>query len=289
MSLAQIAEFVVLTEAGELERQSLRLIASIRKFVGDAQITAVSPRPSRRPSKETIAALRKLDVSYMELDLKSPLPEYGPSYKVAALAELEKWKGAPVLVQIDSDSEFIAPADLEIVADIMARPVDLKGMCSSGDPADPFDAWWHRAAIACGADYEELPWGAAQISEDQPAPVAIRTKFDGGLVIARRDAGIFGKTAENLEKLAAAGLRPWPNRSRGYRAGSGPLSPAAARWWGSSETALMFAAQGHSTEKLPAGWNVPIWIAGAQPIVHLHYHERGAWNYHERAARRTKK
>jgi hypothetical protein len=271
LTLADV-EFAMVVEAGPLESQAIRLARSIRRHVDGCAVTAVSPRRSRRPSKSTVRELEGQDAEYLDLDLSSACPEYGPSFKVLAMAEIERRPARrPVLAQIDSDTAFVAHASLDLAsgaADLYARPVDGKGMSTTG-PADPFDLWWHRACELCKVDYNGL--GRVRTTIDK---VDVLARYNGGLAIAWRGTELYGRTADFFNRIVATGLRPWPEPRYGISASTGLVESETARWWGTTEAALALAAAGLRVEILPESWNVPIWLhePAVQP-VHVHYHQ----------------
>src|ERR1700682_125814 len=103
-------EFFLIAERGILEPQAVLLCKSIRRFAGayaKSPISVVSPRRNTRPCRTTVNQLASLDVDYVELDLPSPCPAYGTSFKLLAAAHMENRGKAPVLVQLDSDTLFV--------------------------------------------------------------------------------------------------------------------------------------------------------------------------------------
>src|SRR5580704_4437151 len=129
-------EFVLNAEAGVLEKQAILLCESIRRFGGvlaSSAITVVSPRKSRRPSRDTLRELDRLQVEYLALNIDSACSDYGPSFKLHAVAHVASRSGPPIVVQIDSDTLFVAEPILLLTAgSASARPVDVKGMCTTG-------------------------------------------------------------------------------------------------------------------------------------------------------------
>ncbi len=269
-------EFVVIAEAGILEAQALLLCESIRRFAGryaELAITVVSPRPGRRPSASTVRALAALGAELRALDIEVRCPDYGPSYKVLALADAERRPGPDILVQIDSDTLFVAEPDLSLPDhDIAARPVDLKGICTRG-PGDPRDGFWRDLCGLCGVDYERIP-----IVETTVDRQAVRASYNGGLVVARRRIGFFGRTAEVFTRLVSAGLTP--HREAGHRemTATGVVTEAGSLFWGTSQAVLPLAACSldRSIGILPPTHNVPLhhWdnLVAPEHLVHLHYH-----------------
>ena len=268
----------MLAEAGILEVQALLLCASIRRFAGvcsGAAITVVSPRADRRPSSSTLGALRVLGAEYLPLDLKSPCPAYGPSFKVMAAAHLARRPGPPILVQTDSDTLFLDEPDLTLCGmDAAARPVDVKGMCTSGE-GDRFDPYWRRLCDLCGINYDDIPEITTTIDRRR-----VRASYNGGLVAVRRDSGILEKTEDCFLRLAAAELVPHEDFT--LRTGSGIVSGIGTRYWGTSQAALSLAltAIGHRVRVLPESYNVPLHfeVFRERPSnrpIHVHYHWLG--------------
>ena len=277
-TLENYVEFVLIAEAGILEAQALLLCESIRCFAGihsRSPITVISPRNDRRPSLATLRKLDKLDAEYLPLEVDSCCPEYGTSYRVHSLAHIARRAGPPVIVQLDSDTVFLAQPDFSLIkSDAAARPVDAKGMCTTG-PGDPFDNYWRELCKLVGVDYDQLP-----IVETTITAEAVRASHNGGLVAGRRNCGIFERTEEIFRRLVAAGMMPWTANGPILRTGTGLLSGAATAFWGTSQAAFSLAAAAgdHSVRLMPDTHNVPVHLLDYLPTsnsrqwVHIHYH-----------------
>ena len=271
-------EFVLNAETGVLEQQALLLCESIRHFGGilcSSPITVVSPRKSRRPSSATLMKLDNLQVEYLPLEIESACPDYGPSFKVHAVAHVARRPGPPIVVQVDSDTVFVsAPVLLTNIASSAARPVDIKGMCTTGS-GDEFDGHWKTLCAVAGVDYEQVPIVHTTVDR-----MPVRASYNGGLIAARRANGIFERTEEFFERFVAAGLRPWCREGFVVRSGAEIVSKAGSAYWGTSQAAFSLAAVagGHMVELLPGTYNFPLHclddMATAVPIplVHIHYH-----------------
>jgi hypothetical protein len=240
-------EFCILAEAGILEAQTLLLCHSIRRFAGahsSAAIVVVSPRPDCRPSRATVKELEVLGVGYLELELQSLCPSYGPSYGIYVAAHVARRPGPPVLVLLDSDTLFLGEPDFSLRGvDIALRPVDVKGMCTAGR-GDPFDRYWHDLCALCGVDYAELPHVVTTVDRQ-----TVLANYNAGLVAVRRDSGIFEKTEEFFTRV---------------------LSRQAA-------LSIAITSMKSPVQTLPPTYNVPLHSfdllerATAAPI-HVHYH-----------------
>ncbi len=274
----QQVEFVLIAEAGILERQALLLCESIRRFGGalsSSAITVVSPRKSRRPSHATLKMLDRLQAEYLALEIDSACPDYGPSFKVHALAHVARRSGPPIMVQVDSDSLFVAePNALSKIDWAAGRPVDVKGMCTTG-PGDEFDEYWRALCAVAGVDYEQIP--VIRTTVDR---VRVRASYNGGLLAARRASGIFERAEEYFLRLVAADLRPWEGRDIAIRSGAEIVSKAGSAYWGTSQAAFSLASvrSGRRVEILSDAYNFPLHLLDEMttpvpaPLAHIHYH-----------------
>jgi hypothetical protein len=269
-------EFVAVAERGILEAQALLLCESIRKFAGayaKAPITIVSPRKTRRPTTATLRAFDRLDVDFVGTDIASPCPDYGPSFRVLAAALIARRPGPRFLAQLDSDTIFLrAPQFSFDGVDVLARPVDIKGICTLGGD-DPSDHYWRELCRLCEVDYEAIPWVTTTVDRCR-----VRANYNAGLIVVRRDSGVFEKTEEILLRLVGAKRYSHASPAAAPRIGSGHVAPAGFRYWGTSQVALSLActACGATVGLLPASYNVPLHyydeLAPIELPVHAHYH-----------------
>jgi hypothetical protein len=273
-------EFVAMIEAGELERQALWLCASIRRFGGrhrDAPITAISPRASRRPSRRSLAALKRLGVTMVDMDISSPCPDYGTSFRVLACSEYEERARAESLVVLDSDTLFLGEPQLDLDGcDAAVRPVDLKGMCTTGAD-DERDPYWRELCRLNGVDYSVLPFVVTTVDKR-----TVRASYNGGFVVTRAEARVFRRTAEYWLRAAESGLSPWAGTGLRVLAGHGVVSEAGSAQWGSAQACLSLAlwASRCRVKTLPETHNFPLHLYDQLPpssfpagdVVHVHYH-----------------
>lgn len=271
-----------MAEAGILERQAILLCASIRRFsgryAGDA-ITVIQPRNERKISPDGRARFRAMGAEIVEIPVVSPCPEYGTSFRVLACAAYEPRSTADLIIFMDSDTLVLAEPDLDLRdADVALRPVDVKGMGTSG-PGDAHDSYWRELCHLCGVDYESLPHVTPTVE-----PVRIRASYNGGLTVVKKGARLFETTADFFLRAYDAGLVPWPDLADPVTAGCGRVSLAGSRYWGSAQAALSVAirALGLSARILPPTVNFPLhYDALLRPgiqngtipmITHVHYH-----------------
>jgi hypothetical protein len=281
MAAATDVEFVMIAESGALERQTLLLAESIRLLGGawsDAAITVVSPRPDRRPDANTLRRLDALRADYLPLEIRSPCPLYGTSFRMAAMAEVERLGGPDVLVMLDSDTLFLSPPAFPTAGGGVAlRPVDVKGMCTSG-PDDPLDAYWRRLCDLCAVAYDRVPWLETTVSAER-----VMASHNGGLVAAERKHGLYTTSWEFFRRTLEHGLSPRAPGRPSFRIGSGQATGEAAQLWGSAQAVLSLALVALDLEArlLPIGYNVPLHMFDrllvrhpevAHQVVHVHYH-----------------
>lgn len=271
--------YLIIAESGRLEHQALLLVESIRRFAGyhaTHPIAIISPRPSRRPARATIAALENLGCSYHALDLASIEPDYGPSFRLYVAAFMEAQATTDRLAMLDSDLFFAAPPDFNLMGhQAAARPVDVKGICTLGSD-DPFEGYWRALCKVANVSYDAIP-----MIETTANTVRVKASYNGGLVIAERSAGIFRATLDLFEASTMQGLTPVPGSTAQIGAGAGPVAQRGAELWGSSQSCLSVSiwGRGHRARVLPPSHNMPMHIHGLwsdrlralDPVI-LHYH-----------------
>lgn len=271
-------EFVLVAEAGTLERQALLLCESLRRFAGKyarCPITVASPRADRRPSRETLTSLGRLGCVYLPLDIKSVEPEYGTTFRMYVSTEAEKISTADTLVVMDSDMLFCREPDLALDGAAAAlRPVDVKGMCTYGRD-DPRDGYWQALCQTVGVDYDQVPMVQTTIDK-----AMVKASYNGGLVVVRRQDRIFERTLGYFERSVAAKIAP--NVSHRIEAGHGVVSGRGSELWGSSQACLSLAiwGSGLTVRTLSEPHNYPLHLFDQMsaeqqrlPLSIIHYHD----------------
>ena len=275
--------FVACIEGGVLETQALILFESIRRYAGrfkDCSLYALSPRAGYEISSRARYRLEQLNVTYIDKTLNTECPEYGSANRVAAAAHVEIAYPHETFVILDSDTLFLRePGELVLheAVDVLVRPVDLKGMCTSGSQ-DPADQYWRDLCHCCGVNYDELPWTQSFVDQRR-----IRASYNGGLVIARGNLGVLERWGDfffaSIRKKLTPYKKPWPIRS-----GVSWVDPKASKLWGSNQAALSLAIWSSTRRvvELPPTYNYPLHlhnqIAPAivdkvfPNLVHVHYH-----------------
>lgn len=275
--------FVACIEGGVLEAQTLLLFDSIRRYAGrfrDCSLYALSPRAGHAISKDSRRRLDEFGAIYVDKNLNTECPEYGSANRVAAAAHIEETYPHDILVILDSDTLFLRePTELVLPAniDVAVRPVDIKGMSTSGLP-DSCDRYWQDLCRCSGVDYEEIPWSESFVDRQR-----IKANYNGGLVVVRSEQGILRRWADFFFRSIREGLKPRTNAG-GFMTGAGWIEPAAANLWGSNQAALSLAIWNTTrrVEELPPTYNYPLTqhdLIDAQlvrrvfpELVHVHYH-----------------
>ena len=274
--------FVACIEAGVLERQALLLFESIRTYGGslaECPIYALAPRAGLGVGAEARDRLDALRVDYIDDVLNTECVEYGSANRVVAAAHIERTTAHELLVVLDSDTlvlrepeAFLLPRDV----DVAARPVDCKGMCTSG-PDDPHDAYWRELCETCGVRYDDIPWIPSYVDD-----VRAKASYNGGLVVVRSDRGILRRWSDFFLASVRAGLRP---RAEAVvmRSSTGAVAASASRMWGSNQAALSLAmwSTTRRVRALEPTYNYPLHLHEAlgerrardfNQLVHVHYH-----------------
>ena len=279
------ATFVLCVEQTGIREQALLLCESIRAFGGSqaaAPIVAVAPRAGLGVDRRTRQALARLDVEYAEVALNDVCPEYGSANRVFAAAWAEPRAATEWIVVLDSDTVLLDPLPLPADADVALRPVDSKGSASAG-AEDAFEPYWQALAALQGIGVDGLPFVATTDGLHR-----VRASYNGGLVAARRSAGLLVRWADLFARSVAAGLRPWRGRGENVHASTGYVGLAASEYWGSNQAALAVAAwsAGLRVHEYPDTCNVPLHLLAQRPDlvaaragrvsrtapIHVHYH-----------------
>ncbi|HEX8556590.1 MAG TPA: hypothetical protein VF668_00580 [Pyrinomonadaceae bacterium] len=282
-ALAPDVGFVACIEGGVLEEQALLLFESLRLYAGrfaGCAAYALSPRAGHAISAGARRRLDELGVHYSDAVINTECTEYGSTNRLAAAAHVEEASDHEFLVILDSDTLFLRQPDEVLLphgVDVAARPVDLKGMCTEG-AGDPLDAYWRDLCHCCGVDYDRIPFVETFVDRRR-----VKASHNGGLTIARREAGLMRRCADFFFASFRKGLAPRAE-SRRFRAGVGWVEPDAARLWGSSQAALSMAIWSGAgrVRSLPPTYNYPLHLhervdppvarAALTQLVHVHYH-----------------
>lgn len=221
-----------------------------------------------------------MGATYIDKTLNTECAEYGSANRVAAAAYIEERHPHEILVILDSDTLFLRePSELFLPTeiDVAVRPVDVKGMSTSG-PSDSCDRYWQELCSCCDVGYNEIPWGESFVDRQR-----VKANYNGGLVVVRSSLGIMQRWADFFFRSIRKGLRPFANAGS-FRTGAGWVEPVAGNFWGSNQAALSLAIWNSSrrVHELPPTYNYPLTHhdnikTGLAPsvfpqLVHVHYH-----------------
>ncbi len=198
--------FIICTEPGRLEAQSLMLAESIRKFCGnlkDTPIYSFHPRVGEPIALQTRKAFEDLNVIHQQLPINEEFHDYYLANKPLVCAYAEQNIDAEILVFLDSDKcffsepkEFLLPAD----CNVRMRPEYGRGVGSVGGQ-DPNEWYWQKLYEVLGVKREvfvNTPIGNKKI----------RAYWNSGLVAVRRSAGIFTAWKDNFTKVMHLNINP---------------------------------------------------------------------------------
>lgn len=200
-------KIIICTEKGKLEKYSVLLCRSIRKFGGefsDAEIFSFAPRKGFEPSMSTLKEFKDLNVNHESIILNTKYRTYPLANKPLVCAYFEERFPHESVVFIDSDQiifnepkQFLLPDKL----DILLRVVDRKGVGFSTNKELEY-SYWKQLAEKIGFEYEDNKF--LETSEgDQIHPY-----FNSGLIITSTSFGLFKKWKENFELIFASSIRP---------------------------------------------------------------------------------
>ncbi len=274
--------FVLSVEQGRLEAQAVLLVESLRRFGGayaNCPVYAISPRPARQMGASCAVTLTALGAQTMTLDL-IPLNEtYGTVARMAACAWAEQNLKSEIIVGLDDDLIFVRPPDFSLTGcDFFARPVDIKGICTTG-PNDPYDLYWRQIAQLAGVNYDEIP--TVETTEHQ---ILVKASYNGGMLAVRRALGLFEKTQEIFHLMRQSHISPSQSAADEIFASTGFVGMEATRWWGSAQVAFAIAAVKQKAIRCiaPPTYNLPahmlesvVWQDSAytlNDVVLIHYH-----------------
>jgi hypothetical protein len=199
--------FLICTEPGRLEGQSLLLAESIRQFGGklkDTPIYSFHPRIGEPIAAQTRKAFEKLNVIHQQIPINTKFHDYYLANKPLVCAYAEENIDADILVFVDSDkcffsepTEFLLPEG----CNIRIRPEYGQGIGSTGKIQDPQEWYWQKLYEAFDVKREifvNTPIGNKKI----------RGYWNSGLVAVRRNAGVFRAWKENFEKVLHLNITP---------------------------------------------------------------------------------
>lgn len=203
--MSESIAFIMCTEGGgQLEKESLLMVESFRRFTGSfshAPIYSFQVRQKHDVSSETVAKLEAFGVKHQKVVLNTKYPDYPLANKPLLCAYAEEAIDADILVFLDSDLVFFSePKEFQLPpeSDVGIRPEHHKMIGSEG-ACDPNEAYWmHLYQIAGVNDPDRFVTTTVDHKK-------IRAFWNSGVVAVRRKLGIFTAWRNTIEQLLEEG------------------------------------------------------------------------------------
>jgi hypothetical protein len=266
------AAFVICTEQ-HFEKKSLLLVQTLRHFGGElgaiSPIVSYSPRPKAMPSDSVVRQLAALDVQLVFGVSNLRWPDYAFANKAVACAHAERTLDVDVVIWLDSDQivlRELSALQLPPGIDAAARPVTRKiiGLESEHDASFPY---WMKLYEIAGV----LPKRKVQTTFGHET---IWEYYNGGLIAARRKAGVFCHFEQVMNQILESGILP----------------PSGIFFVEQSTLSAAITAKADQVHILPIEYNFPIngnwrkYLGNYSDVVKnaatLHYHSEfddGRW------------
>lgn len=256
--------FVICTEKGRLEKQSLLLVDSLRRFGGryrNADILSFSPRRGCKPSQQTGEKLAKQGVIIVTHDLNHSYADYPIANKLIAAAYVEQHFDYERIVMLDSDILFFnepSLVDIPTGFDIALRPVHRKNIGVGKNEPIPPD--WQKVFELFGVTSHRFVRTTVDNEE-------IYAYWNSGFIVSRSSAGFFSRLLHNFT-LFVDNVKLLNNKMLYFR--------------DQIVVAATIEQMRLSYFVLPASYNVPFGYKRHYPgkptdlssVVFLHYHRR---------------
>jgi hypothetical protein len=199
--------FLICTEPGYLEQQSVLLAESIREFGGnlkDTPIYSFHPREGQAISRETKDAFEFLEVCHQQIILNVDYSSFGCVNKMFVCAYAEQNIEAEFLIFLDSDQcIFNEPKELLLPDEynIGICPVVGQGIGSTGPKDLLYEDYWKKL-------YELFNISNELFVNTRMDNKKIRGYWNSGMVSVRRNANIFTDWKTNFKKIMEVNLLP---------------------------------------------------------------------------------
>jgi hypothetical protein len=198
--------FLICTEPGRLEGQSILLAESIRKFAGtmkDTPIYSFHPRSGNPIAPQSQKKFDELGVIHQQIPLNIEFADYYLANKPFVCAHAEQVIDADILVFLDSDKCVFQAPEAFFLPDeynVGLRPEYGRGIGSCGKD-DRNETYWK--ALYDLFNVEQEVFVTTPIGNKK-----IRGYWNSGMVVVRRRAGIFTAWKENFIKVMRLGIQP---------------------------------------------------------------------------------
>lgn len=193
-------KIIICTEKGRIEKYSLLLCRSLRKFGGDfsdVDIYSFAPRKGFEPSRKTLNEFKELNVIHQNIVLNTKYRSYPLANKPLVCAYFEEKFPNENVVFIDSDQIILNQPDEFILtenADTRLRSVDRKGVGFSTYSDKEFK-YWEVLSKLLGLDYSLYEKIETSIGQ------SIYPYYNSGLIVTKTSFGLFKKWKENFEQI----------------------------------------------------------------------------------------
>ncbi|WPP52618.1 glycosyltransferase family protein [Catalinimonas niigatensis] len=197
--------FLIICEKGYLEKQSVLLIKSIRKYgdgLSNALIYFFSPRKDHQPSNKTIKTLKELGAIHIIWELNYKYSYYGFGNKPFVVAYAEEHINADIFIFLDSDQITFNEIDLGFLThfDVGVTPVERKKVGASPNVVDKYLTYWQHLYSL----YRINPKSTVRTLVEQQE---IYPYFNAGLIITKKN-GLFTEWMKIFEDLMSKSLYP---------------------------------------------------------------------------------
>jgi len=197
--------FIICTEKGTLEKKSILLVKSIRKFAGkykNCDILSFSPRKGEEISVKGREELNKLGVKHYNIPLNTMYTDYPLANKPLVCSYVEKNYKSDYLIFLDSD-KLILNEPSEIVFDskydLALRPVDIKNIGSNGE--DENSVYWKKLYNIL--NITEYNYVTTTVDKEK-----VFQYWNSGFISIKSGKKIFQLWKENFEKIMRLNIQP---------------------------------------------------------------------------------
>ena len=195
--------FIICSEKGLLEKKSLLFAKSLRKFGGilkDAPIYSIAPRQGKNISIDTLTAFNELNVTHLYLNLNIKYKSYNFANKIAVCTYFERQLSEDILIFCDSDQLVLGEINEFLLneEDIAMQYVAIKGIGSDGK--DDNANYWKKLYELTNVKEQKF----IELSNHQ----RILQYFNAGLIVVKRDIGLFDEWSKNFDLVMKSQLMP---------------------------------------------------------------------------------
>ncbi len=190
--------YVICTEPGRLESESMLLAASIRKFGGAASdwpILSYQPRATGPLAPRTMQVFEQLDVTHRQVILNTEFTDFPLANKPLSAAHIADTLEYENLVLLDGDKIFLAEPTLllpPMKKPAAVRPVHKKIMGTTG--TDENAQLWKEL-------YEAFGLTSRRRVNTTLHGENIQAYWNSGLVAAQTSSGLFQRWSELLQQV----------------------------------------------------------------------------------------